>query len=191
MGHSHFAFLFFCVKDLAPSPICLEYWVFLNRSNSLDPPLQNRNNCIPLFSLYTWELNLGKPYGIKLRCYWEHLEEQLENLRNLTTPTFFFGGNEPISLAYHQKTNKSWNYGGSQTRRLYGKKNCLVIWPTYIGENGRTLGKTYGIQGRCYWEHPWWTHWEPDGNPLGTWREHGGNKGFFNKNPPPPLQPKT
>jgi len=37
-----------------------------------------------------------------------------------------------------------------------------------IGEKGRTLGKTYGIKVRCYWEHPWGTHWEP--------REHFGNK---------------
>jgi len=36
---------------------------------------------------------------------------------------------------------------------------------------GRTLGKTYGIKVRCYWEHPWGTHWEPRehiGNALGT-----------------------
>jgi hypothetical protein len=25
---------------------------------------------------------LGKPYGIKLRCFWEHLREQLGNLAN-------------------------------------------------------------------------------------------------------------
>jgi hypothetical protein len=37
---------------------------------------------------------------------------------------------------------------------------CLPLWPTYIGEKGRTLGKTYGIKARCYWEHPWETHWE-------------------------------
>jgi hypothetical protein len=34
------------------------------------------------------------------------------------------------------------------------------LWPTYIGEKGRTLCKTYGIKTRCYWEHPWGTHWE-------------------------------
>jgi predicted adenine nucleotide alpha hydrolase (AANH) superfamily ATPase len=37
----------------------------------------------------------------------------------------------------------------------------LFLWPRYIGEKGRTLGKTYGIKPRCYWEHPWGTHWEP------------------------------
>jgi len=41
---------------------------------------------------------------------------------------------------------------------------CLPLWPTYIGEKGRTLGKTYGIKARCDWEHPWGTHWEPVGN---------------------------
>jgi hypothetical protein len=29
----------------------------------------------------------------------------------------------------------------------------------YVGEK-RTLGKTYGIKERRYWEHHWGTHWE-------------------------------
>jgi hypothetical protein len=41
-----------------------------------------------------------------------------------------------------------------QNRRFFGKMKCLSVWPTYIGEKGRTLGKTYGIKARCYWEHP-------------------------------------
>jgi hypothetical protein len=36
-----------------------------------------------------------------------------------------------------------------------------------MGEKGRTLGKTYGIKVRCYWEHLWGTHWELEGNILG------------------------
>jgi hypothetical protein len=32
----------------------------------------------------------------------------------------------------------------SQNRRFYGKMECLPLWHTYIGEKGRTLGKTYG-----------------------------------------------
>jgi len=44
---------------------------------------------------------------------------------------------------------------------------CFPLWPIYIGEKGRTLGKTYGIKVRCYWEHPRGTHWKP--------REHIGN----------------
>jgi hypothetical protein len=39
-----------------------------------------------------------------------------------------------------------------QNRRFYGKMECLPLWPTYIGEKGRTLGKTYGIKARCHWE---------------------------------------
>jgi hypothetical protein len=40
-----------------------------------------------LFSSYTWDLNLGKLYGVKLRCSWEclggttwELEEPYENM---------------------------------------------------------------------------------------------------------------
>jgi hypothetical protein len=58
-----------------------------------------------------------------------------------------------------------------QNRRFYGKMEFLSLWPTYIGEKGRTLGKTNGIKARCYWEHPWGTHWEPRediGNLMGT-----------------------
>jgi hypothetical protein len=40
-----------------------------------------------------------------------------------------------------------------QNRILYGKTQCLPLWPTYRGEKGRNLGKTYGIKVRCYWEH--------------------------------------
>jgi hypothetical protein len=59
-----------------------------NRSTSLDPQLQNINNCTPTgftFSVYihgSW--TLGKPYGTKPRCYWEHLGERiLEHFENL------------------------------------------------------------------------------------------------------------
>jgi len=50
--------------------------------------------------------------------------------------------------------------------RIENWKKIKVPLP-YIGEKGRTLGKTYGIKVRCYWEHPWGTHWKP--------REHIGN----------------
>jgi hypothetical protein len=55
-----------------------------------------------------------------------------------------------------------------QITRFYGKMKCLYLWPTYIHEKGRTLGKTYGIKARCYWEP----------------REHVGNKGKNEKNDP-------
>jgi len=32
-----------------------------------------------------------------------------------------------------------------QNRRFYGETEGLPPWPTYIGEQGRTLGKTYLI----------------------------------------------
>jgi hypothetical protein len=35
------------------------------------------------------------------------------------------------------------------------------LWPRYVGEKGRTLGKTYGIKVGYYWEHLWRTDWEP------------------------------
>jgi hypothetical protein len=55
-----------------------------------------------------------------------------------------------------------------QNRRFYGKMECLPLWPTYIGENWRTSGKTYGIKARCHWEQPWGTYWEPIGNLKGN-----------------------
>jgi hypothetical protein len=59
-------------------------------------------------------------------------------------------------------------------RRLPKIEDSMEGWsastfrPTYIGRNGRTLGKTYGIKASCYWEHPW-------GTLLGTWGELVGN----------------
>ncbi len=50
---------------------------------------------------------------------------------------------------------------------------CLSLWPTYIGEKGRTLAKTCEIKARCHWEHI--------GNLMGTCWEPGKMK----RNPPP------
>jgi hypothetical protein len=61
---------------------------------------------------------------------------------------------------------------------------CLWLWPTYVGEKGRTLGKTYGIKAWCYWEYPWGTHWELEGNMLG--RKEKRKK----SSPSPPPNPK-
>jgi hypothetical protein len=64
-------------------------------------------------------------------------------------------------------------------------RNSMERWsasPFDPAEKGRTSGKTYGIKSRCYWKHPWgthWelrehtenlmrTHWELEGNMLGT-----------------------
>jgi hypothetical protein len=35
-----------------------------------------------------------------------------------------------------------------QNRRFYGKMECLPLWPTCIGEKGRTWGKTSIYEGR-------------------------------------------
>jgi hypothetical protein len=84
-----------------------------------------------------------------------------------------------------------------QNRRFYGKMECLPLWPTYIGEKGRTLGKTYGIKARCYWEHLWRTHCEPVEhveNVMGThWeleRNMLGTKVKRKRSPTPKLKRK-
>jgi hypothetical protein len=57
-------------------------------------------------------------------------------------------------LAHHKK-EKVETMEAPHNRRFYGKMKCLLLlWPTYIGEKWRTLGKTYAIKVRCYWEHP-------------------------------------
>jgi hypothetical protein len=33
-----------------------------------------------------------------------------------------------------------------QNRRFNGKLECLFLWPMYIGEKGRTLGKHMGLK---------------------------------------------
>jgi hypothetical protein len=41
--------------------------------------------------------------------------------------------------------------------------SAMTLWPRYKGEKGKTLGKTYGIKVRYYWEHigsPLRTCWE-------------------------------
>jgi hypothetical protein len=72
---------------------------------------------------------------------------------------------------------------------------CFSLWPMYIGEKGRTLGKTYGIKARCYWEHPGGTHWKPRehiGNLMGIHWELEGNmletKGKRKKSLPAPSK---
>jgi hypothetical protein len=69
------------------------------------------------------------------------------------------------------------------------------LWSTYVGKKGRTLGKTYGIEVRCYWEHPWGTHWGPKEhieNLMGThWkleRNMLGTKEKWKKSSFPPTQ---
>jgi hypothetical protein len=81
----------------------------------------------------------------------------------------------PIAKKHKVETTEA-----PQNRRFCRKMECLSLWPSYIGEKGRTLGKTYGIKGRCYWEHPWGTHWELTehiGNLMGTcWEQRKNEK---------------
>jgi hypothetical protein len=89
-------------------------------------------------------------------------------------PSFFFFCYGPIKLAHCNQKKKK-------------KKVDLVRHPQLIDMKqnmGRTLCKPYGITTRCYWKHPWGTHWEPREdirNVMGAhWeleREHVGNKG--------------
>jgi hypothetical protein len=60
----------------------------------------------------------------------------------------------------------------------------------YIGEKGRILGKSYGFDIRCYWEHPWGTHsefGEQLGNMVGTHQQFMKKKTSSRS----PLAPKT
>jgi hypothetical protein len=54
-----------------------------------------------------------------------------------------------------------------QNRKFYGKMEYIPLWPSYIGEKGRTLGKTYGIN-KVILGTPLGNILEPDGNPLET-----------------------
>jgi hypothetical protein len=54
-----------------------------------------------------------------------------------------------------------------ENRIFYGMMKCLLpLWPTYIGEKGRTLGLKRGAIGNTLWEHIGnlgnilKTHWE-------------------------------
>ncbi len=55
----------------------------------------------------------------------------------------FFFCNEPIWLTHSQK-KKSWNYGGSRKiEDSMERWSASPLWPTYIGEKGRTLCKKH------------------------------------------------
>jgi hypothetical protein len=75
-------------------------------------------------------------------------------------------------------------------KRFYGKMECLLLWPTYTSEKGRTLGKHMGLKpgviGNNLGEHIGnlrnilWTWWELIRNLKGTYWEQRKNE----KNPP-------
>jgi hypothetical protein len=70
-----FFFGFEIVVFIGPLSIFWKHWALPNGNGNtfLDTQLQNKKKkyslITHLFNLYTWELNLGKPYGIKLKCY--------------------------------------------------------------------------------------------------------------------------
>jgi hypothetical protein len=63
-------------------------------------------------------------------------------------------------LAHHKKNIEAIE--GPKNKTFYEEVKCLSLWPNYIGDKGKTMGKTYGIKTRCYWN---------------TLEEHIGNLG--------------
>jgi hypothetical protein len=84
-----------------------------------------------------------------------------------------------------KKKLKLWRL--PQDRRSYGKMDRLALWPTHIGEKGRTLGKTYGIQGEVLLG-TLGTYWEPEG---GTYWEQRKNEKKSSPNPTQNLREKN
>ncbi len=139
----------------------------------------------PIYKISTWQGNktnnphslidyISTPNHIGSFCF------ILISWGCITSPTFSLFFLQWINfMGPSQKTVETIET--PQNTRSYGKMESFPLRPTYIGEKGSTLGKTYGIQVRCCWEHLWGTHWEPYVNPLGTWREHVGNNGRMKK----------
>ncbi len=101
----------------------------------------------------------------------------------ITSPTFFKFFFFAMTQFHGPITKNSWNYRDSPKDKILWKDGSLPLRPTYIGEKGSTLGKTYGIQVRYCWEHLWGTHWEPDGNLKGTcWQQWKNEKILYLKN---------
>jgi hypothetical protein len=73
---------------------------------------------------------------------------------------------------------KAFSYGSPiESVRFYNSLVC-TLWRSFSGVISQCCAS---IQGAI---------WEPDGNPLGTWREHIGNKRKMKKIPPAPHLPK-
>jgi hypothetical protein len=111
----------------------------------------------------------------------------------LTSPTFFLQW--IILIGPSKKKLTLWRL--PQNKRFYWKMEYLPLWPTYIGEKGRTLGKIYGIKwgaiGKTLGENVgnfgnlMGTHWELEGNIEGTCWE---TKVKWKKTSSHPLHPK-
>ncbi len=127
-------------------------------------------------TLWTWGTFLEHIRNLK-GTLWEHIRKQgkLKKKKILPSP--------PLNLK-GIKTKEPWehDYTSHWLDEIFLLKrvhHIFFAWaitpgnehPGYIGEKGRILGKTYGFDTRCYWEHPWGTHWklgEQLGNMVGT-----------------------
>jgi hypothetical protein len=58
----------------------------------------------------------------------------------------FLGAMSQFNWPIAKKKEEVETMGAPQSRRFYGMIRCLSIWPAYIAEEGRTLGKIYGIK---------------------------------------------
>jgi len=138
-----------------------------------------------LFSLYTWELNFGQTIcnktevllgtcwgthwkiGNLLRTWWEHVGEHIgnkEEKQKITHPT-------PLHPEKEKKQGPSWVCGWAFPLAAcnFYFQNCLS---PFFGP-GLMVGAEI------------WGHREHIGNPLGTWKEHVGNKGKMKNILPP------
>jgi hypothetical protein len=117
----------------------------------------------------------AKAYGIEVKCYGKHIG----NLGNLMGTHWELKG-DIVGTHWEPEENEKKSSQKSLSSFLAWPNTPCKEHPTYTGEKGRTLGKTYGIKARCYWEHPWGTHWEPRepiGNLNGTcWEQRKNEK---------------
>jgi hypothetical protein len=64
-------------------------------------------------------------------------------------------------LARH---NKKLKFGRLPKMMVSFEDQVPLLWLIYLGEKGRCKGKNFGQRiwdkVKCYWEHPWETHWE-------------------------------
>ncbi len=121
----------------------------------------------------------AKAYGINVRClYGEHVEDNTlwtwgtywESSRNIErTPWEHIGKQGKMEKKispppkFGNKSKAPWAFPLARwNSSSQNSLSQLFIWantpskehPSYIGEKWRILGKTYGFEIWCYWEHP-------------------------------------
>jgi hypothetical protein len=127
-------------------------------------------------TLWTWGTFLEPIRNFK-GTPWEHIRKQgkLKEKKILPSPPLNLKGIKTKAPWEHDCTSH-WLDEISLLKRVHniflpGLLPLANEHPGSIGEKGRILGKTYGFDIRCYWEHPWGTHWklgEQLGNMVGT-----------------------